>query len=106
MADSNSKRYLAVVQLRSDTPANEVSRRVKGLQGFIENLSRGEMQLAFLSAGGHMIGVLFRSELAAPILRAKLDSATANGDGFLIIEAGDVAAEKNFGKAATWVQHH
>ena len=100
------KRYLAVIQLRSDTPANELAKRVKGLQGFISSFSDGEMQLAFLSPEGHVLGVLFKSNLVIAIIRAELDKATTNGDAFLIIEAGDLAAEKNFGRPATWLQHH
>lgn len=49
MADGQLKRYLAIIQLKADTPLADLARRVPGLQRFISELSNGEMEQAFRS---------------------------------------------------------
>jgi len=106
MADGQLKRYLAIIQLKADTPLADLARRVPGLQRFISELSNGEMEQAFRSPEGHIFGVFFKSKKPEAIIRSVLDQATGNGDGFLVFEAGSLAATKMFGRPATWLQHH
>lgn len=106
MTDAEPKRYLAIIQFKADTPLTDLAKRVPGLQRFISDLSNGEMEQAFRSPEGHIFGVFFRSRKPEGIIRSVLDQATGNGDGFLVLEAGSLAAAKMFGRPATWLQHH
>lgn len=106
MSDGEAKRYLVIIQFKADTPITDLAKRVPGLQGFISQLSTGEMEQAFRSPEGHIFGVLFKSKKPEGIIRSVLDGATSNGDGFLVLEIGSLAAAKMFGRPATWLQHH
>ena len=106
MTESDPKRYLVIVQFKADTPLSDLAKRVPGLQGFISQLSNGEMEQVFRSPQGHIFGMFFKSRKAEGIIRSVLDNATANGDGFIVIEVASLAAAKMFGRPATWLQHH
>jgi hypothetical protein len=104
MPEAELKRYLAVIELRKDTPLAELGQRVPAIKGILKRFSNSDMELAFASADGRLFGVLFKAPTPVLVIRAELDKATVNGDKFLIFEAGELAGEKGSGRAATWLQ--
>ena len=106
MTDNEPKRYLVIIQFKPDTPLTDLAKRVPGLQRFILDMSTGEMEQVFRSPEGHIFGAFFKSKKPEGIIRSVLDGATADGDGFLVVEVASLAAAKMFGRPATWLQHH
>jgi hypothetical protein len=101
-----TKRYLALVQFKSDTTLEELAYRVPGFQGKITKLSRGESEQAFRTNDGLAFGMFFRSALPRHVLWSEFDHGTSHGDTYMIIEAGPLVEHKGFGRAAAWLQHH
>jgi hypothetical protein len=104
MPEAESRRYLAVIELRKDTPLTEIGQRMAAIHGLLKRFSNNDAELAFASADARLFGVLFKAPTPVLVIRAELDKMTVNGDKFLVFEAGDLAAEKGLGRPATWLQ--
>lgn len=105
---SSAKRYLAVIQLRSDSTLQRLAADVPEIINFISRFSRGEHEQAFRSQDGLLFGFFLKAS-GANFLQHEFDKCpgTQNGDSFLVVEIGDlVTCMLAFNRAGTWLQRH
>ena len=102
------KRYIAIVQLKSDSTTERLSRDVPQIIDFISRMSDGPKEQVFRSSDGLLFGYFFNSSAPSAVMRAEFEkcNGTANGDALLVFEAGELATGLGFSRAWTWLQHH
>lgn len=101
------KRYLVVVQLKSDASPQRIRNDVPLILEWVQHFSKGEQEAAFRSNDGLLFGFFIKT--AAPqFLQPEFEKCrgTINGDSMLAFEAGDLAGGVGFSRAWTWLQRH
>lgn len=103
-----SKRYLAIVQLKSDSTLQRIANNVPKIKTIIERHSSGEMEQAFRSNDGQLFGFFYKSRLPGDMFRAEFEKSdgTITGDSLLVLEAGPLTTAQGFSRAWTWLQRH
>jgi hypothetical protein len=105
---SDPKRYLAVIQLRSDSNIERLTRDVPLILDWLTHFSKGEHEQAFRSNDRLLFGYFLRTS-APQFLQAEFEKCrgTINGDALLVFEAGElVAGVGGFSRAWAWLQRH
>jgi hypothetical protein len=104
---SETKRYLAIIQLKKDSTIQRVADDVPEIVEFIKRFSKGEQEQAFRSNDGLLFGYFLKTN-APEFMRPEFEKCegTQNGDSLLVFEAGQLMAGIGFTRAWTWLQHH
>ena len=102
------KRYLAIIQLKSDSDMPRIAKAVPAISGLLDSVSGGEREQAFRSNDGLLFGVFIKTAKPSAVIRSSFEKLheTINGDTFLLIETGEDFAGIGFSRAWTWLQHH
>lgn len=108
MNDGETKRYIAIVQFRSDSTLSRLGKDAPEVISLLKRLSNGENELAFTSNDGKTFGYFLKTTVPH-FLKAEFEKCTGtrDGDAMLVFEAGKlIAGSVGFSRAFTWLQRH
>lgn len=121
MTTNNSKRYLAIFNLKTQRTPKVLKEIVEQIGGILKRIGNGKFELAFASSDAHTFGYLVKTELPARAILSILESPgkgsvmtnramesapLTNSDGVVVIEIGEDFSGKNLSRAWTWLQRH
>jgi len=105
---SDTRRYLAIVQLKSDSDIGRIQNDVPQIINFLQLISHNEMEQVFRSRDGLLFGFFIKTDAPPYSFKPGFESCygTLNGDSLLIFEAGETACGIGFSRAWNWLDHH
>ncbi|MGA2637654.1 hypothetical protein [Methylocella sp.] len=109
MAESAAKRFLAIVQFRSDSTPTRIRDDAPTIIEFIKRISNGEHELAFRSPDGLFFGYFIKTDQPPRTFQSDFMGCTGSrdGDGFLLFEVGVfITATGPISRAGVWLQRH
>ncbi|WP_147430910.1 hypothetical protein [Oceanibaculum indicum] len=102
-----AKKYIVIVQLRSDSDIQRIANDCPKIIELIKGMCRNDCEQVFRSPDGTLFAYFVKTSSPSVFFRAEFEKhhATTNDDKIIVLEVGEDFSAIGFSRAWTWLQH-
>lgn len=102
------KRIFMLLRLHDKSDATRMAQDIPGIQAIIKKHAKGDTEIVFRSAKGHISGMLFKTTTSLKKIYNDVDGSTfkVSADHLMLFEVGEDFIGSGFGRAAVWLQRN